>query len=104
MVRQPLSYATGYLDRAGTWRRDPAWVADRLAQADTLIVPVWRNRNLIRGLTGDAPLPTAATIPREAAVQIVEAASEMVFLGLDSDTAVFAADLSTFCHRRRTGA
>ena len=94
MIRQLISYANGHLDRAGTYRKDPAWIADRLAQPESIIIPVWRNRNLIRGLNDQASSPTAVTTTRDSAAQIVEAASEMVFLGLDSDTPVFTADLS----------
>jgi NAD+ diphosphatase len=95
MTRQLISYTNGHLNRAGVWRKDPAWVADRLAQPDTLIIPVWRNRNLIRGLGNQASSPTAVTTTRSSATRIVEAASEMVFLGLDAKIPVFTADLST---------
>jgi NAD+ diphosphatase len=94
MVGQALSYAGGRLDRAGPLRQDPAWVTDQLAQPETLIIPVWRSRNLIRGLGNNPPCPTAVTCPRDFASQIIDAASELIFLGLDTETAVFAADLS----------
>jgi NAD+ diphosphatase len=96
LMRQTLSYAGGHLDRAGTLRKDPAWVADWLARPETLIVPVWRSRNLIQGLGDNLPFPTAITCLRDSASRIVDAASEIVFLGLDTDTAVFAADLSAY--------
>ena len=82
-----LSYGGGQLDRASARRKDGAWIAARWAHPDTLIVPVWRDLNLVAGQ--DAIIPTGASAPAFAA-----AAAETVFLGLRGDVAVFAADLS----------
>jgi len=51
-----LSYTGVALDRAGARRADAEWIHGLLDNADTRIVPVWRNRNLITGL-GDAEGP-----------------------------------------------
>lgn len=94
MNKQAISYTNGHLDRAGILRKDPAWITDQLAQPNTRIVPVWQSRNLIQGLNGSAASPTAVITTGDSAINIVDTASEIVFLGLDSDTAIFAADLS----------
>jgi len=82
-----LSYGGGRLDRAGILRRDAAWIAERWDRADSLIVPVWRDLNLVAD--HDAIIPS-----RDSAPAIAAASSETVFLGLQGDVAVFAADLS----------
>ena len=95
MTEQSISYTNGHLDRAGILRKDPAWIANQLARPNTHIIPVWQSRNLIQGLNGRATSPTAVIITGDSAKNIVDIASEMIFLGLDTDSAVFAADLST---------
>ncbi len=92
-----LKYTGNGLDRASAERRDPAWVAARLAAADTRIVPVWRSRNLIAGLDDDPAAPRATFVDgSDAAGRLIEAADELVLLGLDGGTAYFATDLSEF--------
>jgi len=87
--RPVLRYGGGRLDRASARRKDNAWIAERLAGDDTLVVPVWRDLNLVAG--SEAVMPIGAP-----AAAIVAAAGEIVFLGLKEDRAVFAADLSGF--------
>ena len=96
MNEPAIFYAGGHLDRAAEQRQDPHWVAARLARPSTRIVPVWRDRNLIDGFEAASPRPIAV-MPRGAdAARIIDRASEITFLGLDGDGAVFAADLSAF--------
>lgn len=94
-----LRYAGGDLDRAGIQRKDPAWVAAQLARADTLLVPVWRDRNLIAGLPEGTP---RAVTPERANAEdvLASAAGEPVFLGTRGDRALFASDLSA-CDENR---
>lgn len=79
------------LDRAAAYRRDQAWVAERLRHPLSRFVPVWRDRNLVA--TGGEPravaLGGAGLSDRLAAL-----ASEIILLGLEGETAYFAADLS----------
>ncbi|MEU9828406.1 NAD(+) diphosphatase [Micromonospora chersina] len=87
-----LAYGGGWLDRAAALRADPAWIAARLSDPESVLLPLWRDRCLVDGngpvrLTGDR-----ASLVRSAA-------EETVFLGLDEDVAVFAADLSTLTER-----
>jgi NAD+ diphosphatase len=87
-------YAGLALNRAAERRRDANWLADRLADPRTRILPVWRERNLIRriepGVGG--PVPTWLD-PIRAQTVIVET-SELVFLGVDGEIAHFALSLS----------
>ncbi|MFZ5791557.1 MAG: NAD(+) diphosphatase [Pseudomonadota bacterium] len=87
-------YAGGRLDRAALRRRDAAWIAERLGDPATRLVPVWRQQNLLAG----AELPAAALLTRVRAATLIEAAVELALLGLEpgpaGDIAYFALDLS----------
>lgn len=83
-----LKYDDPSIDRAGPWRDDPQWLADALAHAEARLVPVWRNQNLVQGLESAAP---SAILH---GMDIHAQASETVFLGLDGEAPLFAADYS----------
>ncbi|MFF0367925.1 NAD(+) diphosphatase [Micromonospora sp. NPDC005087] len=82
-----LAYGGGWLDRAGELRTDPARLSALLTDATTVVLPLWRDRCLV---DGNGPVRLTA----ELASLVRSAAVESVFLGLDGDAAVFAADLS----------
>jgi NAD+ diphosphatase len=88
----PPTFFTGAVaDRASHRRGDAAWIADRLGDAGTRFVPLWRDRNLMR--PGESPAPAFWNVAevRRATGEVVDP----VFLGLDGDgTALFAIDLS----------
>jgi NAD+ diphosphatase len=51
--RPPNVFAGGRIDRAAHLRRDPDWLAGRLADPATFLVPHWRGHALRAGsLTG----------------------------------------------------
>jgi NAD+ diphosphatase len=81
---RPNAYAGGSLDRAGHLRTDDAWLAAALNDKNTRFTVFWRGKALIEGEAG----PMASLISRPA----VDA--PWVFLGLQSGTPIFAADLS----------
>jgi NAD+ diphosphatase len=74
----PIRYTGGDLDRADALRKDPEWVAARLADPAALFVPIWRDRPFAVPMLDRRPA----------------AAAFLVFLGLREETPVFAADLS----------
>ena len=43
-------YSSSPLDRIATRREDHAWIEQQLSHPGTLFVPVWRSRNLVRGM------------------------------------------------------
>lgn len=94
MKREPQRYAGCHLERAASQRKDPTWVAQRLADHSTRIVPVWRNKNLIEAEGRQHAPPVLSTFPRDHSSSLLKQASETVFLGLDSGKAFFAVDLS----------
>src|SRR5271167_4942077 len=83
-------YVTAALDRAGQRRRDEAWLAERLADPRSLLLPVWRGQNLLR----DSDQPVAAMLERAEAAQLLEAAPAIALLGLVGGIAHFAVDVS----------
>jgi len=82
----PCLFAAEPLDRASEKRIHPEWVAERLADAASVVTPLYKGDPLVRG-DGVAFFSTAAIgeFPREAPI---------VFLGLKNGAAYFAADVS----------
>jgi NAD+ diphosphatase len=75
------------LDRAPAARGDPEWVAKVLRDHSTRVIPLWRDKCLVRD-----GLPV--TMRRGDAADLLAAAEGVVFLGLDDGCAVFVADVS----------
>ncbi|SCG51591.1 NAD+ diphosphatase [Micromonospora inositola] len=83
-----MAYGGGWLDRAGALRADPGWIAARLADAESVVLSLWRDHCLI----GPDRTPVRRGVADAGA--LLAAADETVFLGLDAGAAVFAVDLS----------
>lgn len=92
LASRPNVYSSSPLDRAGARRDDAAWLEARLDDPASLFVPVWRSRNLIRGLDGDGP--EAVYVTGEAARAVRASGGPWAFLGLLDGHAVFAIDIS----------
>jgi NAD+ diphosphatase len=90
LMPNDIVYTGAGLDRAGQLRRDDAWIAARLMDPTTRLVPVWRARNLI--VQGETPRAIAFSGSDTRAVLSI--AEHVSLLGLDDDAAWFAADLS----------
>lgn len=88
METDTLAYTGGWLDRAGGRRTQPGWVEAMLAAPTARIIPLWRDRCLLRN--GDL-----LTLAGSAAEAVLAATTDPVLLGLDGEAAVFAADLSS---------
>jgi NAD+ diphosphatase len=87
-MKEPNFYAAAGLDRAGWRRKDPAWIAARLADPMSRFVPIWRSQNLVLSLAGAAP--RAAFLARHE----ILLEGETALLGIVEDCAYFALDLS----------
>jgi NAD+ diphosphatase len=85
----PIPFSGGTLDRADARRREPGWLAARLADDATRVLPVWRGQVLVRQRSGPR-LAWATPALRDS----LPVGAEPVFLGLDGEVACFAADLS----------
>lgn len=88
MADHVLAYTAGQLDRASDRRTDPAWLAERLADTASRVLPMWRDDCFVR-----AGLPL--WMPSDDAKPVAEAADQLTFLGLEGSAGVFTADLST---------
>jgi len=85
-------YSSSPLDRIATRREDHAWIEQQLSHPGTLFVPVWRSRNLVRGM--EASVPEAVYISGDAGAALRDAGLAWAFLGILDDRAVFAIDIS----------
>ncbi|MGC9667506.1 NAD(+) diphosphatase [Planosporangium sp. 12N6] len=83
-----LTYSGDWLDRASAHRQDPEWIAAILARPDARVIPLWRDRCLV------TEAKTPVTVPADEAAELLAAGDGPVFLGLDGEVGVFAADLS----------
>jgi NAD+ diphosphatase len=90
-MQQSNFYAAGGLDRVGHLRKDPAWLADRLAHESTRFVPVWRALNLVQE-TPEGPVPLL--LERDRVAPVLGEAAHPVLLGVEGEAALFALDLS----------
>jgi NAD+ diphosphatase len=85
MIVNSLPYCGGPLDRAARHRDDPVWLNHQRESPRTTVIPLWRDRCLLRD-------DQVVRVPRK---ELPGADSELVFLGLDATGPVFAVDLST---------
>jgi NAD+ diphosphatase len=83
-----IKYVHDSLDRAATRRGDSEWIESAIVHEQGQLIAVWRDRNPI-DLSHQAQ-PRALRHPLE----LCEHASELVFLGLEGDWPLFAADYS----------
>jgi len=84
------TFAGNPLDRASDRRLDPAWLAQKLAAADSLALAIWNGKPLIEaGPDG----PRLAYLPAAMAEDLAGGHERLLFLGLWKDEAVFAVDL-----------
>jgi NAD+ diphosphatase len=90
LARRPNAYTGSPLDRAAHHRDDEAWIASRLADPESLFVPVWRAKTLVNG----DDEPNAVFLSGAAADAVRMAGGPWAFLGLKGAHAVFAVDLS----------
>lgn len=93
LASRPNVYSSSPLDRVSAKREDAAWIDEKLNDPDTLFVPVWRNRNLVRGM--DEGAPEAVFISAEMGRTLHMQGGPWAILGLHDERAVFAVDIST---------
>ncbi|NGM21494.1 NAD(+) diphosphatase [Roseomonas stagni] len=89
---RPNAYTGSPLDRAGHRRDDQDWIAQALADPETLFAPVWRSRSLMKGV--EAGKPEAVLLTGAAAEAVRMAGGPWAFLGLWEGRPVFTVDCS----------
>jgi NAD+ diphosphatase len=90
MARRVNFYATGEFNRAVERREDLAWIRERLADPASRLYPIWRLRNYV----SDPEAPRALVLDPERRTALLEAASTVVLLGIEAETAHFLIDIS----------
>ena len=85
-----LAYSGGVIDRCASQRTEPGWADAILAKASTRLIPMWRDQCVV---SGEPAVPVI--VPAAEAGAVLNAAAEVVFLGLDDHGGIFAADLSS---------
>ena len=87
-----LFYTAMSLERHGDLRQDPAWLRTQLASDDALVLPLWKEKSLFQ--VASQP-PSPVWLPIGQAALFLGNAREVIYLGHQADSAVFAADLDT---------
>ena len=90
-MRRPNAFSGPYLDRAAHLRKDEAFVAQALASASTVVVPVWRSRSLVRR-TANGWCAAYLEVSHTHAARVPPA--ELVMLGQFDGRVYFAADVA----------
>ncbi len=95
-AERPNFYAGGRIERAGHLRLDDAWVATRLDDRASRVIPVWRSHSLIveSGTDGEGDSPRAAILSAVEARPLMGPEPTLALLGMVSDVAYFALDVS----------
>jgi NAD+ diphosphatase len=84
-----LPYSVGWLDRAVERRRDAVWIDAMLRSERASVIPMWRDHAVA---DGDRRRPL--TLGAREAGAVLAASEDVIFLGLDREAPLFAADLS----------
>jgi NAD+ diphosphatase len=86
-----IAFSGNPLDRASERRSDAAWIAEKLHDPASLILPLWRLQPFLIG-TGEAP--KAGFLHPGLAESLAGPDAASVFLGLDGERALFVLDIS----------
>ena len=78
-------FAGAFVDRTAERRKDPDWLAEASASADSLFMPVWQRRCLVHEDRGRSTLCLMARDETG-----IDDEAELIFLGLYHDRPVFA--------------
>ncbi len=87
----PNFYTETGLDRMSERRSDEDWIAGLLRAGGTVVIPVWRGRNLV---VGGGEAPRAARLSTDQIAAFIAEGAHAMFLGFREGAAHFAVDLS----------
>jgi NAD+ diphosphatase len=87
MTGSTLYYSGMTMDRASDRRADPELLVTLLSEPGTRVLPLWRDQCVVRN-------GSPVSLPAAAAGEVIAAAGDVVFLGMDRDTAMIAVDVS----------
>jgi NAD+ diphosphatase len=89
----PNTFAGNPLDRMSERRGDAPWIAERMADADSLTVAMWNGKPLVEDAPQGDGAARLAYAPAPLARRLAASDERLLFLGLWKQTAVFAIDL-----------
>lgn len=92
LASRPNAYTGSPLDRASGRRDDAPWIMARLVARNSLFVPTWQAKSLLRGVAEGKP--EAVFLDGGAAEALRMSGGPWAFLGTMDERAVFAVDLS----------
>src|SRR5690348_12149932 len=96
LVKSPIHYSIGPIDRAAKLRADDDCVSAACVSDAAMAVLIHNDRNLVTGLSRGEDVPHVARVPLSVVrPHLVAPSSLWTFLGLDGETPVFAAELPT---------
>ncbi|MGH6970126.1 MAG: NAD(+) diphosphatase [Caulobacteraceae bacterium] len=84
-------FAGNPLDRASDRRSNAEWVAERLADPDSLALVMWNGRPMVENRNGGGA--QIAYVRASLAGELSDGAERLLFMGLWKETAVFALDM-----------
>jgi NAD+ diphosphatase len=92
------TFAGNPLNRASERRGDEAWLAEKLADTESLAVALWNGKPLVEDMMGEDGKPAGVQIAylrADMAQELAGGSEKLLFLGLWKDIAVFAVDIDT---------
>ena len=92
------TFAGNPLNRDSERRGDEAWLAEKLADAESLAVALWNGKPLVEDLLGEDGKPTGVQIAylrADMAQDLAGGNEKLLYMGLWKDIAVFAVDIDT---------
>ncbi len=99
MTSEYIHYSGLLLDRAGEFRKDPAWLEDQWNRPDCCILLLKNDANLMRWKMAQEKSPVTIKHTRHEVEGLLAQAGTPVFLGLDNAMPLFALDVS-HCDRQ----
>lgn len=92
LEKQPNYFASGKIDRASYLRQDEAWLFQQFNSNASLFIPLWQSKNyFLRGENSGSFI-----LQKSEVQQVLDNSFDPIFLGLDSESPIFAIDFSGY--------